>query len=196
MVFFFFRESSVPRNFSSDRLHDDVTMLQLTERLTFATNIRVSPTTNSTAPPEGFEIHHFLFCEGSLVRDTNLHYKDCSEMHSGSCNQMTSSCKCTISNPIHWHIRNTPTLALPPTLPRTPNPTPTPTPNPNPNPTPTPTPTPTQACSVTYRRKHVPRKRWYTGFQGRRSKAVDCPLLYVLSYILHSNRISFRNHSL
>ena len=35
----------------------------------------------------------FLFCKESLVRDTNQHYKDCSEMHSGSCSQMTSSCQ-------------------------------------------------------------------------------------------------------
>ena len=34
----------------------------------------------------------FFFCEESLVRDTNQPYKDCSEMHSGSCSQMTSSC--------------------------------------------------------------------------------------------------------
>ena len=26
----------------------------------------------------------FFFCEESLVRDTTLHNKDCSEMHSGS----------------------------------------------------------------------------------------------------------------
>ena len=31
------------------------------------------------------------------MRDTNLHNKDCSEMHSGSCSQMTSSCKCPIA---------------------------------------------------------------------------------------------------
>ena len=40
-----------------------------------------------------------VFCccrEESLVRDTNLHYKDCSEMHSGSCSQMTSSCRCHV----------------------------------------------------------------------------------------------------
>ena len=36
----------------------------------------------------------FFFCEESLVRDTNLHNKDCSEMHSGSCSQMTSSWIC------------------------------------------------------------------------------------------------------
>ena len=51
--------------------------------------------------PECFEasycIQNFCFCEESLVRDTNLHNKDCSEMHSGSCSQMTSSCKCPIS---------------------------------------------------------------------------------------------------
>ena len=39
----------------------------------------------------------FFFCEESLERDTNLHSKDCSKMHSGSCIQMTSSCKCPIS---------------------------------------------------------------------------------------------------
>ena len=32
------------------------------------------------------------------MRDTNLHYKDCSEMHSGSCSQMMSSCKCSIKH--------------------------------------------------------------------------------------------------
>ena len=37
-----------------------------------------------------------FFCEESLMRDTNLHNKDCSEMHSGSCSQMVSSCKCPI----------------------------------------------------------------------------------------------------
>ena len=51
--------------------------------------------------PECFEasycIQIFCFCEESLVRDTNLHNKDCTEMHSGSCSQMTSSCKCPIS---------------------------------------------------------------------------------------------------
>ena len=31
----------------------------------------------------------FFFCKESLVRDTNLHYKDCSEMHSGSRSQMS-----------------------------------------------------------------------------------------------------------
>ena len=39
----------------------------------------------------------FFFCEESLLRDTNLHNEDCSEMHSGSCSQMTSSCKCLFS---------------------------------------------------------------------------------------------------
>ena len=39
----------------------------------------------------------FFSCEESLVRDTNLHNKDCSEMHSGSCSQMTSSCTCPIA---------------------------------------------------------------------------------------------------
>ena len=43
--------------------------------------------------------YFFFFCEESLVRDTNLHYKDCSEMHSGSYGQMTSSCKCPIRQP-------------------------------------------------------------------------------------------------
>ena len=57
-------------------LHDDIIWLQL---------------------PECFEARYtvFLLCEESLVRDTNLHYKDCSEVHSGSCSQMTSSCICT-----------------------------------------------------------------------------------------------------
>ena len=41
-------------------------------------------------------IRYFFFCEESLVRDTNLHNKDCSEMHSGCCSQMTSPCKCSI----------------------------------------------------------------------------------------------------
>ena len=43
----------------------------------------------------------FFFCEESLVCDTNLHYKDCSELHSGSCSQMTSSWKCPIGFTIH-----------------------------------------------------------------------------------------------
>ena len=30
----------------------------------------------------------FFLCEESLVRDTNLHYRDCSETHSDSCSQM------------------------------------------------------------------------------------------------------------
>ena len=34
------------------------------------------------------------------MRDTNLHNKDFSEMHSGSCNQMTSSCKCAIGRKV------------------------------------------------------------------------------------------------
>ena len=35
-----------------------------------------------------------FFCKESLVRDTNQHNKDCSEMHSVfSGSQMTSSCK-------------------------------------------------------------------------------------------------------
>ena len=33
-----------------------------------------------------------FFCEESLVCDTNLHYKDYREMHSGSCSQ----CRCPI----------------------------------------------------------------------------------------------------
>ena len=41
--------------------------------------------------PECFEasycIQYFFFCEESLVRDTNLHNKDCNKMHSGSCSQ-------------------------------------------------------------------------------------------------------------
>ena len=47
---------------------------------------------NALRPAIVFRI--VFFCEESLVRDKNLHYKDCSEMHSGSCSQMTSSCKC------------------------------------------------------------------------------------------------------
>ena len=35
-----------------------------------------------------------FFCEESLMHDTNLHCKDCSEMHSASCSQVTSSFKC------------------------------------------------------------------------------------------------------
>ena len=38
----------------------------------------------------------FFFCEESLVREISLHNKDCSEMHSGSCIQMTSSRKCRV----------------------------------------------------------------------------------------------------
>ena len=64
---------------SIGHLHDDAISLQL---------------------PECFEasycIQYFFFCEESLLRDTSLHYKDCSEMHSGSCSQMASSCKCPI----------------------------------------------------------------------------------------------------
>ena len=45
--------------------------------------------------PECFEasycIQYFFFCEEALMRDTDLHYKDCSEVHSGSCSQLTSS---------------------------------------------------------------------------------------------------------
>ena len=38
--------------------------------------------------------YYFFFCVESLVRDTKLPHKDCSEMHSGSCCQMTPSyCK-------------------------------------------------------------------------------------------------------
>ena len=36
----------------------------------------------------------FCVCEESLLRDTNLHNKDWSEMHSGRCSQMTSPCIC------------------------------------------------------------------------------------------------------
>ena len=43
-------------------------------------------------------IQYFFFCKKSLVRDTNLHNKACSEMHSGTCSQMTSSCRC----PLIW----------------------------------------------------------------------------------------------
>ena len=50
--------------------------------------------------PECFEeshsIQYLFFCEELLMCDTNLHYKDCSKMHSGSCSQMKSSCKCPI----------------------------------------------------------------------------------------------------
>ena len=46
-----------------------------------------------------------FFCEESLVCDINLHNKDYSEMHSGSCSQKTSSCKCHIS--INSLIENT-----------------------------------------------------------------------------------------
>ena len=42
-------------------------------------------------------VFSIFFCEESLVRDTNLHYKDRSEMHSGSCSQMTPSGKCAIT---------------------------------------------------------------------------------------------------
>ena len=59
-------------------LHDDVIWLQV---------------------PECFEasycIRYFFFCEESLVRDTSLHHKH-HEMHSGSCSQMTTSCKSPI----------------------------------------------------------------------------------------------------
>ena len=68
--------------------------------------------------PECFEasycIQYFFFCEESLVRDTNLHYKHCSEMHSGSSSQMTSSCKCSmfycmfltyVASPFHLRAR-------------------------------------------------------------------------------------------
>ena len=60
-------------------LHDDVIWLQLPE--CFEASVLYSV---------------FFFCEESLVRDTNLHYKDYSEMHSGSCSQMTSSCQCPL----------------------------------------------------------------------------------------------------
>ena len=50
--------------------------------------------------PECYEasycICYIFFSEESLVHETNLHYKGCSEMHSGSCSQMTSSCRCPI----------------------------------------------------------------------------------------------------
>ena len=38
------------------------------------------------------------------MRDTNLRYKDCSEMHSGGCSQMTSSCKCPVSFNAHTNL--------------------------------------------------------------------------------------------
>ena len=56
-------------------LHDDVIWRQLPEYF-----------------KASYRIEHFFFCEESLVRDTNLHNKDCSEMHSGRCSQMASSC--------------------------------------------------------------------------------------------------------
>ena len=56
-------------------LHDDIISLQLPE--CFETSYCVQ--------------YFFFFCEESLVRDTNLKNKDYSEMHSGSCSQMTSS---------------------------------------------------------------------------------------------------------
>ena len=62
-------------------LHDDIIWLQL---------------------PGCFEaiycIQYSFFCEESLVRDTNLHYKDYREMHSGTCSQMTSSYSCPIKS--------------------------------------------------------------------------------------------------
>ena len=68
----FSRTGSVLSSKSVGHLHDDVIWLQL---------------------PECFEasycIRYFFFCEESLVRDTNLHNKDCSEMPSGRCSQMT-----------------------------------------------------------------------------------------------------------
>ena len=47
--------------------------------------------TTTTRMLWGYCLQYFVVCEELLVRDTNLHYKDCSEMHSGSC--MRSSCK-------------------------------------------------------------------------------------------------------
>ena len=44
-----------------------------------------------------------FFCEESLVRDTNLHNKDCSEMHSGSRSHMTSSCRSPVELGIAHH---------------------------------------------------------------------------------------------
>ena len=40
----------------------------------------------------------FFFCEESLAYDTNQLYKDRSEMHSGSCSQMMSTCIWSIGN--------------------------------------------------------------------------------------------------
>ena len=54
-------------------LHDDVIWIQVPDCF------------------EGSYCIQYCFGEESLVRDTNLHYKDCSEMHSGWCSQMTSS---------------------------------------------------------------------------------------------------------
>ena len=41
----------------------------------------------------------FFFCEESLVRDTIYITKVFSEMHSGSCSQVTASCRC----PVDWY---------------------------------------------------------------------------------------------
>ena len=35
------------------------------------------------------------------MHDTNLHYKDCSEMHSGSCSPMTLSYRCPVGDTGH-----------------------------------------------------------------------------------------------
>ena len=61
-------------------LHDDVIWLQLPE-----------------CSGASYCVQYFFFCEESLVRDTNLNNKDCSEMHSGSRSHMTPSRKYPIS---------------------------------------------------------------------------------------------------
>ena len=38
--------------------------------------------------------------------DSNLHYKDCSKMHSSSCSQMSSSCRCPIERALNFSLRN------------------------------------------------------------------------------------------
>ena len=40
------------------------------------------------------------------MRDTYLHNKDCSEMHSGSSNQMTPSCKCLLQHGEEMELQN------------------------------------------------------------------------------------------
>ena len=45
---------------------------------------------------QAFAVQYIFPLWRIVVRDTNLHNKDCCEMHSGICSQMTSSCKCPI----------------------------------------------------------------------------------------------------